>query len=342
MNNSVSLNQKKSTALTRSAFFYRDAFPAYTLTLILTTRCNFRCRHCFRDSQTPKDLSLDIIKNLLGDAQRFHFRHIALTGGEPLLYPKLEELLEIIARNEYRFSMVTNGELFQEWFERLLRFKASLNVISFSLDGANKETNDSLRQAGAFEKTMKNIELCRKHKVPFRIITVINRRNFDELSSLALLAKKKGAMMMILSTALACPRTDANNLVLEPDKRAELLALSQSISKRLRFPIPVCAAILANLGARLCQPLSLSEIAIDADGHLVCCCDLGNFDDPEIRKKSVIDSVAGMSFSQVLKNYSSFADKFCRQRIDETTRESLTDIDFHSCFYCLRKCSGHA
>lgn len=83
----------------------------------LTDQCNLRCPTCFADSSpvlTGVAALTDVLANLDARLARENGRIdvLMLSGGEPTLYPYLEELLaEVTARNVVRVLVNTNGLL---------------------------------------------------------------------------------------------------------------------------------------------------------------------------------------------------------------------------------------
>ena len=62
----------------------------------LTNKCNLRCKHCYGNFGEKNDKIIDInkIKKVIYDASKCGAYQLDLTGGEPMLYPYLEELLK--------------------------------------------------------------------------------------------------------------------------------------------------------------------------------------------------------------------------------------------------------
>jgi MoaA/NifB/PqqE/SkfB family radical SAM enzyme len=76
----------------------------------LTQHCNLNCAYCFHYSPIAKEIYLDVDKynNDLARLQLLcdgNVSHILLLGGEPLLHPKINEIMDITRR---RFNKVTN------------------------------------------------------------------------------------------------------------------------------------------------------------------------------------------------------------------------------------------
>ncbi len=316
-----------------------DVFIPGTVILIVTNRCNFSCRHCLRQSSRPEDLSLEIAEKILRDAQRFGFTHIALTGGEPLVYPHLKQLIERIVYHGYKFSLVTNGYLFNDWVPFFKTVRSHMSFIGFSVESALPKTHDAIRHPGSWDKLLEAFSRCRQERLPFRFVTAISQANYNEIFDIALYAKRKGAHGLTATTVLPCPNSQNNNLVLSAQQREKLYGALVSLGRTLRFPIYIGADIRAQRNIKLCFALNMAETTINAGGRLVQCCEVANFDDPDIERRAIIADLNAQDFAQAMKNLSQYIDRFLRSRIDAYAQNGndTRHIDFNSCFYCMKQ-----
>jgi len=93
-----------------------------------------------------------------------------------------------------RMVMAVNGTLITDTVARRL-VDAGIQRISVSLDGSTPETHDRFRQvAGAFEGTLRGIELLKKVGMEFQINTTITKTNLDQISKIQELAVDLGAV----------------------------------------------------------------------------------------------------------------------------------------------------
>ncbi len=302
----------------------------------LTTRCNFQCRHCLRKESGVIDLPFETLEKLARSARKYHFGHMSLTGGEPLLYPFFKEAVELIVSCGYSFNFVTNGYVFDKFSEFLLKYRKNLLDIIFSLESVDEACQDDMRRKGSYVRLLEDFSICRRSKLPFIIQSVITTLNFDELFSLALFAKKKGARALRLSTALPCARTANNSLVLDSVKRGELFILLKQVSKILKFPVYYTSAIRSQDSVTLCSAIGITELALNVNGDFAQCCDLADHDMERVRKNAVITSLKDKTFAEALKIISEYQHKFRCSRIDDYQRVTdPSDLDFNSCFYCI-------
>ena len=121
------------------------------LRISLIDRCNFRCQYCM-----PEGAELDYIlkQQLLTDEELLTlieevfipvgFTRFRLTGGEPLLRPRVVQLVEAIASlpQTQDLSMTTNGFLLAPMAQNL--YNAGLRRINISLDSLEPDTFDKI------------------------------------------------------------------------------------------------------------------------------------------------------------------------------------------------------
>ena len=111
--------------------------------LSLTDACNFCCPYCRPAEITPQSqhqlLSVDEWMTILGAFHQVGVKAVRLTGGEPLLYPHIEELLARIKQTGWfeDISMTTNGSLLAPRAAKLKEL--GLNRVNISLDSLDSD-----------------------------------------------------------------------------------------------------------------------------------------------------------------------------------------------------------
>jgi MoaA/NifB/PqqE/SkfB family radical SAM enzyme len=139
----------------------RHAYPQW-ITLQLMDACNLRCKMCYEWGDNgayhggrSTHLNLDILKKLVNDCKPAK-PYYALFGGEPMMYPKLGELVRTIRAAGSRVDSPTNGMYLAKRAEELC--ENPLNRIWVSLDGP-KEINDAQRGAGVFDAVQEGMRV---------------------------------------------------------------------------------------------------------------------------------------------------------------------------------------
>lgn len=76
-------------------------------------RCNYRCPYCYAagDYDYSNELTKDEIRSTLAQAAELGARKIVILGGEPLLYPYLQEMIRFIRSLDMGVEIFTNGSL---------------------------------------------------------------------------------------------------------------------------------------------------------------------------------------------------------------------------------------
>lgn len=145
---------------------FRSARLSYSplwLMLFVTARCNLRCLHCpYHSPESPReplgfqDMSMELFAEVL---DRFpKTRGIALTGGEPLLNPRVFEMAQVARERCITVHMPTNGTLLSSNMDSLLA--APLDLLNVSLYGTDAASFAQLTGApkAVFHKVLEAVE----------------------------------------------------------------------------------------------------------------------------------------------------------------------------------------
>lgn len=109
----------------------------------ITNVCNLECEFCPKTNRDPKFMTTVEFAHILDEVKNFTNHIYFHVKGEPLLHPKIEELLDIAYDKRLKVNITTNGTLIKKMKEKLIG-KPSLRQINISLhsfDG-NKEMKD--------------------------------------------------------------------------------------------------------------------------------------------------------------------------------------------------------
>jgi MoaA/NifB/PqqE/SkfB family radical SAM enzyme len=155
----------------------RELFPPF-LFLALTSACNLRCRGCWIDSRRPiRQLSLEDVDAVIAAGRRQKSYFYTLLGGEPMMYPKLWEIID--RHPDCYFQIITNGMFLSE--ENVRRIRAAGNVTPLvSIDGL-EQLNDDRRGQGVFQAAVEGIARLKQHKILFGIATTVTGQNLDQV-----------------------------------------------------------------------------------------------------------------------------------------------------------------
>jgi cyclic pyranopterin phosphate synthase len=180
----------------------RDTYGrvADDLRISVTDRCNFRCVYCMpaeglRWLAREDILRFEEIHRLARIfVQRYGVRTIRLTGGEPLVRVRIEELVAMINSLDptLDITMTTNGVLLRQ--KAKLLAEAGLKRVNVSLDTLHLDRFKEIARVEAFARTMDGILAAEEAGLsPIKLnMVVMKDSNDDEVVDFARLARERG------------------------------------------------------------------------------------------------------------------------------------------------------
>ncbi len=193
--------------------YLRPADPPLTKIYIEpTTNCNLNCSTCMRNSwdEPSGEMAMDTYSRLLRGLKKVgSFRTLAFWGfGEPLLHPRIVEMVAAARKQGYKTELITNGMLLSRGISDGL-VDAGLDTLVISLEGTTHESYLSVRIGSSLSAIIKNIkELHDARHAKFRrnpeigIEFVMMKSNLPDLENLIPLAQEMDAGFVILSNIL--------------------------------------------------------------------------------------------------------------------------------------------
>ena len=171
---------------------------ARKLRISVTDRCNMRCMYCMPKGKVQwynkeNILNYDEIIRLVSILVDLGIERIRLTGGEPLLRPKLEDLISSLSRinNIKSISMTTNGLLLGYKVKQLRN--AGLESVNISLDTFKQDRFKAITGIDGLKKVIDSIKAAQHVGLKVKINVVIVRGwNDDEIVDFANFARDTG------------------------------------------------------------------------------------------------------------------------------------------------------
>lgn len=168
----------------------KNYFPK-TIDINPTARCNLNCEFCWGPNSTAGDELLlnqwiKIIDCFIGKGTQ----SIVLTGGEPLLYKNIIELINYIKSKGARITLSTNT-LHLNLFKDILLI---IDDIGIPLDGSNAHQNSRMRFGSLkhFNKVLESLNYIKSinKSLYVTVRTVLSKENFTDLDNIACLLNK--------------------------------------------------------------------------------------------------------------------------------------------------------
>lgn len=127
----------------------------------ITRACNLTCRHCYLAAGEPGGgtLTTQELETAIRQVKEAGGISLSIGGGEPLLHPDWQRIVECALSQDLLVVIGTNGTLIDAPIAAIL---ASLPIkIQLSLDGATPRIHDAIRGQGSFAATLRAIGLLK-------------------------------------------------------------------------------------------------------------------------------------------------------------------------------------
>lgn len=165
------------------------------LKIEVTYNCPLSCVHCSSEANEDNTLSISQEKciNLIYQASNMGVKSISFSGGEPLVWDGLEEVVEYCNSLKIDSIIYTsgNGADVEKKFENLS--KVGLKKAIFSVySPLEKEHIRITRKLDSFQNTIKSISLCKKLGIIPEIHFVALASNYGNLEKIVELSKELG------------------------------------------------------------------------------------------------------------------------------------------------------
>jgi len=247
-----------------------------------TQRCNLRCGHCYLAAgrAASGELTLDEGRRLIDELAGLGTQMLILSGGEPLLRPDLDELVEHTAARGLLPVLGTNGLLLTRTRARRLK-ELGLAGAAISLDSIDPEKHDRFRGArGAWRRAVRGIRACVAEDVPVIVQTTALSWNYGEVEALIRFAEAESAAGFTLYFLVCTGRAETLSDISPAQYERALGALTDAQARHPRLMIRArCAPQIARIASRRGSALVASAgclagrqyCRITADGKVTPC-----------------------------------------------------------------------
>jgi sulfatase maturation enzyme AslB (radical SAM superfamily) len=309
----------------------------------LTNICNLHCSYCLRDDEAlyqtrARFFSIDLLRRVLRDTREAAgVSHVSFTGGEPTLHPHFGEILEAVGGEGMRASFVTNGWHFDRVWPALDVHRSAVSMVSFSVDGATRETHDRWRGEGSFDRVIRAFTRCRMGRIPFAVKAVIRRDTVPQFQDIVLLAARMGAQAIHFSHVLPTSGEVESESAMSLEERAHAeqeIALLRGI---LKMPVALDVGYANTDPAPPCAPLQGSSFSVDYQGRLSLCCNMSGFRGAA-QDSDVIADLNEESFTTAWLRVHRLASEQLARRATALAAPGA-DVDLYTaspCLFCLQ------
>jgi MoaA/NifB/PqqE/SkfB family radical SAM enzyme len=316
-----------------------------------------------------EQLPVGLVLRAIGECQELGIGTICVTGGEPLLYPGIECVLEAAAGiKSVQTTLCTNGTFLTD--RLAARFHNWGLRVNISIDGP-PEFHDHFRQSpGAFRASERGVRAAVEAGIPVTIISSISRDNVDSLDFLVDWAVKMGADQFFAQPLLNLGRgtqiadscltfTQLNRLILKltdlanQPKNRSLKCQIIGAKKKFLLEHPCGAFVCNGTGCHRGVAKEIKKIVVREDGtvlpevptlsHRYA---LGNIQDGPLselvsryfeRRYNEFDGLCRAAYAEVLPNWDCIIvpwEQILSERSRTWTPSDLCTVQIPECASC--------
>ncbi|MQY77827.1 MAG: radical SAM protein [Bacteroidetes bacterium] len=315
------------------------AMPTFVC-MNMDNQCNLRCIMCIRRKYSEEDLNarsydFETFKRVADEVFPY-LRWVQLAiAGEPLMAESFREQLKIAKKYSVKVDLVTNATLLDDdLIDEILSVTGCLKV---SIDGATKETYESIRIGAKFEQVIENIKrfnyfrrkIQQDRRPRLALLYVLMRRNIEEIPQFMKLAKELEAESVstthvvihqkkMKKESLVYHKELANYYMMVAQKKANELNLHLDIPPLFNTVYDVQGTRSKNnlkSEFKIC-PFLWKRAFIEWNGDVVPCCVPGH---------PVMGNVKKKPFREIWNN----------ELYQEMRRRLMTNNPFNCCKHCF-------
>lgn len=306
------------------------------VTMAVTYNCQCGCSHCSatsyknRTESANEALTLPDLKNAVGQVIRLGTTCVVFTGGEPLLYDGIYDLVASVDKQKAICTIFTNGEYLNQ--QAAARFKKSgLFGVFVSFDDCDAAGHDSNRKrSGIFDKAVEGIRICQENGILTGISTYVTKEKIQngELDAMMELGRKLNVLEVFIFDVIPTGRLEEKyDLLLDGCDFNKIKAFRKKYNTRQDYPRIIHQTMLTSI-AYPCTgegcPAAVAHMHIRANGD-VSPCDFTPVSFGNVRKTPLKKIWQEMSSHRLYANASSvcrLSDRRMWEKLKETAREN--------------------
>jgi len=273
------------------------------LALHVTTHCPLSCRHCYASPAADgrQDPPLDLLVSAIEQSRALGARVIKATGGDPLARPEALEALHGAADGA-QVTILTSGIAPVHQLRALLVDRQW--ALQISLDGADAQTHDWYRGAGAHQQLTQNLDALSADSLlgNVTLCACLSSINRDQIDSIVQQAIDWGVGGVHLARVSRHGRAEEywSELDLTPAEWTQTYLRVADVYQRHRRHIRLTGFLIDNLLSCVAHPdirgcVPGRHVMMDLDGLIYPCVMMGKPESclGDLRKETLADILTG-------------------------------------------------
>jgi MoaA/NifB/PqqE/SkfB family radical SAM enzyme len=257
-----------------------DNFVAPVFTVSLNDSCNLRCPNCsyvlidpdkfFNSHMAPAKFRETLERYNKNKSSETIF----LGGGEPLMHPQFEELIDICKEYNFRFiRMSTNGILVRKKISSI----GKLDSINISMDSYDSDSFYKYRKGTPkqFDQIIDGLEALNEKGIKFSLSYIVTKENLHTVPKMIDFSEKMKANLVHFHNINPHGSDQFTSLMIQDDDTTQFL---NTILERTDYPFDITLPVIfdpqsPSFGETGCsQPWS--HLLYNSLGNVAYCCHL--------------------------------------------------------------------
>lgn len=240
--------------------------------VLLTNRCNQRCRHCymFAGEREYDELSIAQWKSILNEFRNNGGTGVTFTGGEITVYNGYADLIEHAHNTGLSVTILSNGT---QWTEKTIReISPFLDEVQISLDGYDAASYFKVRQHDGFDRALESVRLFHEAGVKVSIAVAPLLDDLDNfLISFERFARKFQALYPDIFIKLNYELINGREVSLSPAENKRYKEKMMSLVERLYPDHYVEMFALNYMNKQRRKNCGFGEMSIAPNGDVFWC-----------------------------------------------------------------------
>ncbi len=245
--------------------------------LALTYNCNNDCTHCYAGgNRQTEELSTREWQDIIDKLHQIGVPQVIFTGGESLLRPDLEILVNHAKNHNMITGLITNGRLLTS--ERVTNLvKSGLDFVQITVESIKPDVHNQMVGADALEETLMGVQKALNSPLRVTTNTTITQSNADTLLQTLEYLMKIGVSRVGINGIIRAHRgkkTDGIDYGEMKELLSKVLTLCQKQGTEMIWFTPTCYQelnpISLELGVKSCSAASI-VLTIEPTGRVIPC-----------------------------------------------------------------------
>ena len=161
----------------------------FSMTFILTHRCNFQCEYCDIPDAADQEMTTDEFRGAIDELAAVGLARASFSGGEALMRRDALDIVRHARSRGLSTSMNSNAWMAER---RLDELADALDLLVLSLDGPEEVHDLVRRRKGSYERVLRVADGARARGLRVATITVLSHANLHVVDEVLELAARHG------------------------------------------------------------------------------------------------------------------------------------------------------